>query len=320
MAVLSLFVLTSCGDDDTETPAPNVPTISVSTEVNGEARTSPVSTTPGDEVTFNAAIDAAGGFNTYRIYLSVDGGESNVVSTTSRTDINVDAGTITVNLSTDVSIVTEMLGSTLTYEFEVVDDANQTATAEVVITVNSPQARSYSAILLAAPIQDANGTTASKTSKTFFSTNTGMIYSMNEVNSSSDPLSADIDFGYFYGSGSGGTEATLSDPANYPFEYGQASWGTRNSTSLRKTSLDASAFAEVTTYADIDAELEAADPEDSTPGIESNLVAGEVLAFETDADKDGGSKKGLILIKSITPGDGENGQIELDILVQEPAQ
>ena len=109
MAVFSLFVLASCGDDDTETPAPNVPTITVSTEVNGEARTSPVSTTPGDEVTFNVAIDAAGGFNTYRVYLSVDGGESTVVNTTSRTDIGVDAGTITVNLSSDLTVTSEMV-------------------------------------------------------------------------------------------------------------------------------------------------------------------------------------------------------------------
>ncbi len=139
---------------------------------------------------------------------------------------------------------------------------------------------------------------------------------MNEVNNTSDPISADIDFGYFYGSTDG---ATLSDPDSYPFAYGQAAWGTRNSTTFRRTSLTSSAFAEVTNFAAIEAAYEAATAADTDPGIESGLVQGEVLAFATDADKTGGSKKGLILINSIVAGDGEDGQINIEVIVQEDA-
>lgn len=317
LAVSSLFLFTSCGDDDTEEPAPNAPTIIVTSELNGSAATSPFDAEPGDEITFDVTISADGGFNVVRVYSSVDGGTSTKVQELNRLDLNLDAGAASASSSFTTTLSAELIGSEVTYEFEAVDDADQVATAEVVVTVNSPEARSYTAKLLAAPL---GATADEKTSKTFFSTNTGLVYSMKEVNDSSNPLSADIDFGYFYGSGTGGTAATLADPASYPFAYGQSAWGKRNSTTFRRTDMNAAAFAEVTTFAAIDEKYEAATAADADAGIESGLVAGEVLAFATDATKDGGSKKGLILINSITPGDGENGQISLEILVQEEAQ
>lgn len=315
-AVASMAFLYSCGGDE-ETPAPATPTIAVATTVNGTAATSPLNVVPGDEVVFNVSINAEGGFNVYRVFVSKDGGAATKLAEYTRLDLSVDAGVAVVTDSRATEIEAEDVGSTITFEFEVVDDKDQTSTTEIEVVVNSPEARSYSAVLLAAPL----GTeTANKTSETFFSTNTGLTYSMKTVNQSTEPLSANIDFGYFYGSGSAQTGATLSDPASYPFAYGQSAWGTKNSTTFRRTELNASSFAEVTSFADIDAEFEDAAPADTDPGIESGLVAGQVLAFATDADKAGGSKKGLILIKSITPGDGENGKIELDILVQEDAE
>ncbi len=72
----------------------------------------------------------------------------------------------------------------------------------------------------------------------------------------------------------------------------------------------------ITTFADIDAAFEGGtQPTDAS--IVSGLAVGDVVAFETDADKDGGSKRGVIEVTSITPGDGVNGRIELEIIVQE---
>jgi|GEM_PF-537006 len=316
-ALASTVFMYSCNSNDTETPKPDAPTISVATKVNGTAVTAPLSVVVGDTILFDVSITAAGGFNVYRVSSSVDGGTSSQLLEASRTDLKVDAGTTSVTDSWTTAFDASFVGKTITLDFEAVDDNSQTGTATLDISVTSPAARSYSTVLLAAPI---GTTTDGKTSETFFSTNTGMKYSMKTILQSSDPLSADIDFGYFYGSGTNQTGATLSDPKSYPFAYGQSAWGTLNNTTFRRTSLDASAFTEVATFADIDTAFDAADAADSDPGIESGLVAGEVLAFATDSNKDGGSKKGLILVKSITGTDGADGQIDLDIIVQETAQ
>ena len=203
---------------------------------------------------------------------------------------------------------------TYTIEYYAIDEEGQESNhITITIIVTSSEARSYSAVLLTPPLGE---TTEEKTSETFFSTNTGLTYSMNEVLTTQDPISADIDFGYFYGENDG---ATLSDPASYPFAYGQANWGTRNSTTFRRTSLTSADLTEVTSWADIDAEFEGATAADGDAGIESQLAIGEVLAFETDSDKAGGAKRGLILVVSYS-GEGTSiGKIELDILVQEEA-
>jgi hypothetical protein len=306
----ALTIITSCGKDDE--PVVDAPSVSVSATVDGDVLANGGDVIVGSAVALEITINAPGGVNG----LDVNG------TSYSRGDLGADAGDLTASLTLNITPSTETdIDGTASFEIEAVDDLGQTSAtvtfAYTIVAAPSPDARSYSAILLAAPI---GSTTAEKTSETFFSTNTGLTYSMNEVLTSSSSISPDIDFGYFYGSGSGGTEATLSDPASYPFAYGQASWNTRNSTTFKRTSLTSSSFTEVVTYADIDAAYEEADDADSDAGIESGLVEGEVLAFATDSDKEGGSKKGLILVTSITAGDGVDGKIELDILVQEEAE
>ena len=316
-AIATLGFLYSCNNDDEE-PAPDAPVLEFSAEtvVTGETLISGGEVAAGDTVRLTISVTAAAGFNTLRI-------SGDYVGEATRTDLNVDAGTTSVeNISFTLPTSESDEGATRNITITAVDDSDGTTEEMFSFDVGaplSPEARVYTTVLLAAPLQDIDGSTASKTSMTFFSTNTGDRYSMAQVLQSSDPLSADIDFGYFYGSGDSNTGATLTDPDSYPFAYGQEDWGTRNSTTFRRTDLDASAFAEVVTYADIDEEFDAADPADSDAGIESGLAAGEVLAFETDSDKLGGSKRGLILVNSITGTDGEDGEISLEILVQEEA-
>jgi len=312
-AIGSVAILASCGGDEEE-PLPAVPGLTVSLTVNDDVVTgTEVDAVIGDVLVFDISATAEGGINVIRI--------SGAVSEEfTRTDLGLDAGATTASVEYTLDLAEAEDGDELEIEIEVVDDANQNKTVTYVITVSappSPEARAYSAVLLSAPL---GATTAEKTSETFFSTSTGMTYSMKTVLQSTEPLSANIDFGYFYGTN---TFATLASPAAYPFAYGQANWGTKNETVFRRTTLDETSFSgegAVKTWADIDAAVEAATAADADPGIESGLEEGEVLAFITASTKTGGSKKGLILIKSITAGDGVNGKIELEILVQEDAE
>ncbi len=314
LSIAALIFTYSCGTDEEE-PTAAVPSIGVTFKVEGATATTAY---PDDSISFIITASAEGQIN--RIVGKVsNGASSSTLFDETRTSLELTDPT-EAEFGGFIRPDAEDIGTTWTFSFVVVDDLDQTDTAtfEVdIIEVPSPEARSYSAILLAAPL---GATTAEKTSETFFSTNTGMTYSMKEILESANPLSADIDFGYFYGSGVGETGATLSDPDSYPFAYGQAAWGARNSTTFRRTDVTQAEFLEITTFDDIDEAFAAATAADSDPGIESGLEVNEVLAFSTDADKDGGSKKGLILVTSITEGDGATGKIEIDIIVQEDAE
>ena len=73
------------------------------------------------------------------------------------------------------------------------------------------------------------------------------------------------------------------------------------------------------TFADIADIFSQAKAADNDPGLEIDLLKGEVLAFTTDATKpDGkGGKRGFILIGYILGTSGSDGSIELTIIVEE---
>ncbi|MGK7396235.1 MAG: hypothetical protein ACNS62_16780 [Candidatus Cyclobacteriaceae bacterium M3_2C_046] len=304
--IASLTIISSCTDDDE--PLPTLPTLDVDV-VPAPDQDGIVSQDVGEDVVFNASGTAEAGFNVIRFDVYLNG---NLEADYSEEFARTPGGDIPTTFSETftLTLLPEWAGELLEVEIEVVDEESGITSDDIVIDVLSPEARIYSTILLAAPLQD-------QTSLTFFSTNTGERYSMENVLTSSQPISASIDFGYFYGSGNLDTEATLAAPASYPFAYGQDVWAEQNQTTFRTTNLDASAFNELISFADIDEIWEAADPADDSPYVESNLTEGAVLAFETDADKDEGPKKGVILINSISGADGVDGEISLDIIVQE---
>ncbi|WKK79008.2 hypothetical protein [Marivirga arenosa] len=326
LAITGLFIFTACDETGDELPTGTAPNVTVSVADPQDEYF------PGDEVnvlieftadapivlgTISAesenfsldlsaidGISAAGENEPYTIDLNAFG----VANQTSGT---IDLGLLVINEG--------LVNETITFTAAIGDEEDRIGEGDLDVAVSAlPEPdplTSFSAILLAAPLQDADGTTASKTSKTFFSTNTGETYSMNDINSTSDPLSANIDFGYFYGSGSANTEATIASPANYPFDYGQDAWGTLNNTLIRATDVTESQFNEANLTFINDA-FENGTP-GSTDGRITNLSVGDVLAFETDSDKDGGAKRGLLLVEAITAGDGEDGQIEFSIIMEE---
>jgi hypothetical protein len=322
-ATAGLLVFTACDPAEDETPVGSAPNVTVSVENEQDTYV------PGDVINlvvdFTADAQVVGGILNIEldgliITLNGNGLSPNADETSTIIDLNAfnvaseTEGSFTIP---GFEIPEEAANLTLSFTVEMEDGEGRLGegTLDIAVGENEEPLVNFSAILLAAPLQDADGTTASKTSQTFFSTNTGETYSMAQINGSTQPLSANIDFGYFYGSGGAQTEATIASPANYPFEYGQNAWGVRNSTLIRATTVTESQFNEANLTFITEA-FENGTP-GNTDGRITNLSVGDVLAFETDGSKDGGAKKGLLLVESITPGDGENGQIEFSIVMEE---
>ncbi|WP_258099346.1 hypothetical protein [Marinoscillum pacificum] len=311
LAVASMTFLASCGDE--EEPAPDGPTVSVSVEVNGTDATSPFDVEVGDELTFNASTTTAGGFNVIRIYLSTDGGtSSSAIGEASRTDLSLDEGTIAADVTLSFTIPDNFEpGDELTFEVEVVDDLNQIATTTVEANVISPEARSYTAVLLSVPSGNFEN-------ENFFSVASGEIYSRSEVNSTSEAISPTIDFGYYYGVNE---KASIASPEGFKstvFSDQVSGWGTTNATVLKTTTIGSSEFLEVSTFAEIEAEFDAGTADDN--GIINGLEVGDVLAFETV-----GGVKGLILVTSIDLGTdgtgyGSDASIEIEVIAQLDAE
>ena len=202
---------------------------------------------------------------------------------------------------------------TYTLEYYAIDEEGQESNhITITIIVTSPAARSYSAVLLAAPLGDLSG-------ESFFSVESGTPYSPETVTGTSESISPTIDFGYYYGEND---LATIASPEGFKSTIYSAQvegWNITNSTTLKTTTLESSDFTEVVSWADIDAEYDAGVLDENA--IVSGLVAGNVLAFETT-----GGIRGLILVKEIIDGnqdgfyDGSTDEISLDIIAQLSAE
>jgi hypothetical protein len=302
----SFVFLYSCGED--EEPLPAEPTLTVTAvDGSGAAVANGGSIAATDTITFSFTASTPGGFNTFRVT-----GDANEEFT--RTELEVEAGETAPVLPT-LSLGTSATdaGGALSLSFLLVDDANQVDTVIFDFSITdapSPEARSYTQTLL--EVIAGDGSNAA-----FFSSSTGMTYSPNGVVGTTDPVSASIDFGYYYGATD---NASFGSPEWFStstlFSSQVANWGTLNSISFASTSLTEADFLEVSTWADIDEIYAGGTPENQ---VITGLTEGQVLAFETDADKDGGAKKGLILVKTISGTFNSNDSITIDVLVQEDA-
>jgi hypothetical protein len=302
----SFALLYSCGED--EEPLPAAPTLTVTAaNASGAAVANGGSIAATDTITFSFTASTPGGFNTLRLTGSAS-------AEFSRTSEGIEAGETAPNLpSISFPTVATDAGASLSINFLLVDDANQVDTVTFAFDITdapSPEARAYSATILEVITGDLMNAA-------FFSSSTGMTYSPNDVTSTSDPVSATIDFGYYYGTNDG---AALGSPewfSTSEFFSGQvADWGTLNSINFVSTTLTPSQFVEIGTWADIDEVYDAGTDENQ---VISNLAVDQVFGFETDADKEGGSKRGLFIVTAITGTDGSDGSITIDVLVQEDA-
>jgi hypothetical protein len=300
-ALSFVLFLASCGDDEETKVA--IPTISVTMSDGAQGViTDGGNVEVGDTVTFNISITAAGGFNVYRVSGNLEGEKT-------RTDLGVDAGATTATDKFFVPFKDAPVGTTQTFDFVAIDDANQSSNVtSISVNIVSPSAKTFTAVMLAAPLGDLSGTS-------FFSTNTGLTYSPAAVNATNDPVSNEIDFGYYYGAND---MASIASPAGFAgtvFSGQVDAWGTKNSTTLKATALTAATFIEVKSSADIETAYAA-----GTDGTEfkTGLSVGDVLAFETNSTKTNSpGKKGLILVKAINGTDGQNDNIEIEVTVQQ---
>jgi hypothetical protein len=306
-AIMALF--TSCGTTDDETPAPAAPTLNVTLSGSAKTTGSTITAVPGDSLVVNWSANTPGGFNTF----VVKQGTSRIVDL-SRTSLGVAAGTTSVTgLPFAIKFTNANIG-TFDIEFLVVDDLNQESKNTYTVTVSSQAARSYTAVLLFAPLE-------SKAAASFFSTSTGKTHSPTSVTTTAGAISPTIDFGYYYGASD---NATLASPLAYStlpvavFKDQVAGWNKLNTTIWKRTTLNSAKFLESTSWSKIDDAYAAGTAVNG--GVVTKLAVGQVIAFQTDATKTGGAKKGLILVKAITGTFNQNDKIELEILVQEPAQ
>ncbi len=293
---LTLVFLASCSED--EEPLPEPATILLNPDITS------FEGVPGDVVETQVSVSAPAGLVAVTINKTIGTGSPDELMTETPA-----TGENQVVFDFSYPLVSEEVGETVVFDIIVEDAASATsATKSFTVETSSPPARSYTTILLFAPLQD-------KSAKSFFSTNTGTTYSPDSVNATNDPLSADVDFGYYFGAND---LASLASPAGYStlsvFGAQVNGWGTLNDIMFKTTTLGASEFIEIGTFADIDEVYDAATEEGN---IISGLAVDQVIAFQTDADKAGGAKKGVILVKDIQGTFNENDYIELEIVVQE---
>ncbi len=307
-AIAGFGLLASCGDEDTETPAPVAPTLTVSAN-GGTVSGTDITAIPGDVISFNWSAATPGGFNRFAVSGLTPPIDEN------RNSLGLDAGAVSASGSFPVDIDESLVGATVQLEFLLVDDNNGQDTETWTITVEappSPAARAYTAILLSAPLGDLSA-------ESFFSSNSGEVYSPSAVTGTADPISATIDFGYYYGLSN---QASLASPQAYSqltnaaFTAQVSGWNVLNATTFKSTTVTSEEFVGISTWADIDAAFDAGTDEG---GAITNLAINDVIAFETDADKAGGAKRGVIIVKAITGTDGQNDNIEIEVVVQEDA-
>lgn len=320
--ILGSFVLLySCGGDDTEEPAPTPPSLNIA--VTGgtlNADQTELTANLGTLLNFTVTVTAPGGFNTFVL---TQGGTNQEINRQSRADLNLDAGTTTAVITVPPFSFTA--GQTATLEFLGVDDAGLETTATVTVTLVGTTANRLTAQLLFVPSSDG-GTV--QDSKTFFSSTVAIddenVFSVDDVQTDNVAInSIDIDFGFFQGlaGSANSSEINLASPSNYAaYDLTALGWTNLNETTMKLTTLDASAFNETTTVEQISAAFDAV-AGDGSANL-ANLAVGNVIAMRTDADKDGGSKLLLVLIKDQIDANN-NGEfddvgdyVELEVLIE----
>ncbi|MTI29450.1 hypothetical protein, partial [Xanthovirga aplysinae] len=163
---------------------------------------------------------------------------------------------------------------------EIADKNGFKAFSEFTIVVPEPSVNFFETVLLAAPLEDL-------TSKTFYSSSRNETYSIDDVNGTDDPLSDEIDFGYYYDEGV--FKASLAGIDDYPTGFGYSEhiekWNTKNKTLFKVSNLTEEDFENISEYDNqkIIAEFEVGDQE---TGDQTNLQEGDILAFKTKVNGD----------------------------------
>lgn len=308
LAFVAVGFLASCGEDDG--PVISGPSISYT---GADIENGTFEGTVGETLSLTVTVNSEVGFNRLQITKEVDDEPIVTVLDTAR-----QAGNPVTSFETDVNYVLQSneVGKDVVLTFKATDDDGNTNSETLTIVTTGEPAVRFSAIILAAPLGSTSG---ERTSKTFFSSATGMTYSADGVVDSDENLSQMIDFGYYYLPTA--ETGNLASPSSFPesiYNLGPngMQWGTLNNTLLRVTDITASQYAEYSED-NVDAIFEAFDnaAEGSNPERALDIERFDVVAFETDAGQGENPRRGLILIEDMVDGAGQDGYIEIEVLV-----
>ena len=289
IVVLGFFY--GCGEEEVIIEEKASIDISLSaTTSDGNSLVSGGNVTAADSFAIVISITAEAGFNALNISGDV---ASNTIN---RNDLDIASGTTDAEVTLTVSTSSSLGDGSI--DFEAVDETGNTAIASFSFVVVSPAAKIQTAVMLYAPLGDLS-------SETFYSIANNETYSRNEVESTTDPISASIDFGYYYGDND---SASLASPAEYTiYDLEEALWTTRNATILASTTITSADYLEMVTVNDIETAIAGVDVT-GADGTVTNLSEGDILMFKTVDDV-----QGLIHVSVITGTNGSDGMIELEI-------
>jgi len=246
------------------------------------------------------------GFGQFKIVLSANGN----ISETTTSELPPTQG-LGVTDFIEFAFDDSYLEQELIYTLEITDILGNTEQLVVPVELTQPPVIIYTSVILAVPSDDKN-------SKSFFSTNVGSTYSVNDVSNTDGNLSKEIDFGYFYDNL---TMASLTGPGNFPssiYRLGPngEEWLTLNITNFRKTNLSKSEFDALNENSQSEIEAIFEDASGENVLIISDLQEGDIIAFKTDL-KNNKNPRGVFLVTAITGNELPGGNIELEIKVSQ---
>ena len=293
LAVASLGIMTSCGDDNDTEPeeAPTIEFIG-----GGNFTSTDKIVAPGDQVT------------------------SKVVAKSGQTGTNLERFTITVSMNgatpTTAFDTTDLSGESFEKEFSFFTSGLSGSSEKWTYTIEDNRGRKTSTSYTITTSGSA-GTGTVNTFSTellgsyqnsnpgFYATTTGTRYFRNTAVNNQ----AAIDFVYFYGATNEATLAAPNDPdANSISDLKLNTWSTKNATVFKTTLLTAGAFDAITNSGDITTAYNSGT--DTTPTSRANMLAvGDVIAFKTQA-----GKMGLIKVTALSAGAA--GTLTIDVKVQ----
>ena len=287
---------------------PELPSVTLTTD-NPDIVNDTIVAFVNQEYKVNYRYTFSAGFLKFRRLFTADGSTTEVVITT----LPPTQGTsVTDRLAS--ALGPEFMGLDISYEFEVTDKFGNVASLQVPLVLSQKLSEIITGVELSFPSED-------RSSKTFFSSNTGLTYSVTEVNTDKERISKLIDFGYFYNIAE---EASLTGPANYltnPPTYNLGpngeNWPALNVTSFKRATITDAAFDALNQ----DSQFEIDEAYETAPGdpklVISGLQVGDIIAFKTSNQKDGGSKTGLLKVTGLAPGSGSNGKLNFDVIANQ---
>lgn len=306
-AIVALGFLSACGDDDETPTIEGAPTVSIIGDPDPNFKDQ-----VGKAISFTVKAEAPLGFNVFRVKKSIDGNNDITFSEEINKNDDEYTGNNTFSYAFSYTLQGSEIGKDVVFTFQVVDDEGNDDELKVNIETEAPSEETvavFEAFLLAPPAGDGS-------TKTFYSSSENGRYTAQEVKTTPN-TSPKIDLGYYYGATD---EASLAAPDNYPklgdFDLKAQNWDQYNKTVFKPTNLNVSEFEDITVYdkAALAAAFELGTTEGK--GTITKLGVDKVYAFKTDGSKVGGSKFGLIRVKSIQEGTESNKGINLEVKVE----